>query len=200
MPSPSYEGYFQELALQNPESVCQRAGCEYDPDQQSFRLVMWGRDYIIHPGTSRIHREGKNALDVENPNYLLIIQYLLNARDIGIKNEWISEKDIPGGTTFFRGPHEIPTHMISNRFANDLKEFKSCCEQLGGTPTGMGDAGYRFRMLPRIPVALTYWIGDEDFPAEARILFDRTITRHLATDIVFLMAVSVCRRVGRYNA
>ena len=140
---------------------------------------------------------GKNTLDPENFNYLFIIQYLLRAKEIDIQNQWISEKDIPGGPTFFRGPHEIPTNLIAGRFGNDLDGFKQACEQLNGTPVDMGDAAYRFQIAPRIPVLVLYWIGDEDFPAEAKILYDKTITEHLASDIIFVLAVGVCNRLGK---
>ena len=121
---------------------------------------------------------------------------LLNSKEIAISNEWISEKDIPGGTTFFRGPHEIPTNLISLRFNNNVNEFKERCEQLHGSPLNMADAAYRFKITPRIPVAVLYWRGDDDFPAEAKLLYDRSIIELLSLDILFALAVAVCSRIG----
>lgn len=197
MPTPSYEQYFQELAKQPPESICKRAGCDYDTVQNCFHLNMWGQEHAIYPNESRIDRVGKNTLDRDNYNYLFIIQYLLNAKEIEVKDEWISEKDIPGGPTFFRGPHTVPTNLISDRFENHLEGFKRCCKELYGKPIDMGDAAFKFYITPRIPVVVLYWIGDEDFPAEAKILYDKTIIDHLATDIIFALAVLVCNRLGK---
>ena len=45
-------------------------------------------------------------------------------------------------------------------------------------------------------MAALYWCGDDEFPAEAKILYDRTITEHLATDIIYALAVGVCRRLA----
>lgn len=196
MPTPSYELYFSELSQQDPETVCKRTGCDFDDTLKRFKLSMWGRDYTIFPKEARIEEMDGETLDPENFRYLFIIQYLLKAKEIDAENEWISEKDIPGGPTFFRGPHAIPTNRITDRFGNDLQEFKARCEELGGTPIDMGDAGYRFQITPRIPIALIYWIGDEDFPAEAKILYDKTITAHLASDIIFILAVGVCAGIG----
>jgi hypothetical protein len=126
-----------------------------------------------------------------------MIHYLLNSKEIQISNEWISEKDIPGGTTFFRGPHEIPTNLISLRFSNDINEFKERCEHLDGIPLNMADATYSFKITPRIPVAVLYWRGDDDFPTESKILYDRTITEHLASDIIYALAVGICERLGK---
>ena len=110
---------------------------------------------------------------------------------------WISEKEIPGGPTFFRGPHALPTDLITKRFGNDLAAFGKRCASLKGSPLEMADAAYRFDIVPRVPVAVLYWCGDEEFPAEAKLLFDKSIARRLATDVVYALAVGVCERLGR---
>ena len=61
----------------------------------------------------------------------------------------------------------------------------------------MADAAYRFKITPRIPVAVLHWTGDDDFPAESKILYDRTITEHLASDIIYALAVGICKRLEK---
>jgi len=46
-------------------------------------------------------------------------------------------------------------------------------------------------------VAVLFWQGDEEFPTEAKLLYDATIGRHLALDIVYALAVGVCEQLGR---
>ena len=72
----------------------------------------------------------KRTQGIHDYLYLFMIHYLLQSKETELFNEWISEKDIPGGTTFFRGPHEIPTKLISLRFNNNINKFKARCEQL----------------------------------------------------------------------
>ena len=61
----------------------------------------------------------------------------------------------------------------------------------------MGDAAFRFEITPRIPVVMLYWQGDEDFGPEARILFDRSICKYLALDVIYALVVEICARVSR---
>jgi hypothetical protein len=189
--------HFQELSQQDPIDVCRRASCEYDDNNGSYILSVWGDEYRISPSQSTISCTAKNTHGIHDYFYLFVIHYLLQSKETEPSNEWISEKDIPGGTTFFRGPHEIPTGLISLRFHDNIDEFKTRCEQLHGIPLNMADAAYRFRMTPRIPVAVLYWIGDDDFPAESKILYDRTIAEHLASDIIYALAVGICDRLGK---
>jgi hypothetical protein len=188
--------YFIELAEKNPEEVCRLALCDYDPIKKGYRISVWGEDYGIYPRESQIIRLQENNPDVGHLLGLFIIYYLLRAKDMSISKEWISEKDIPGGPTFFRGPHKIPTQIIEKRYENKVEEFKEVCEQLDGIPLDMADAAYAFEITPRIPVAVQFWDKDDEFSAEAKILFDRTIAEQLAPDIVFCLTVEICRRIG----
>ncbi len=189
------KSYFESLTKLDPDDLCQKALCRYDKEKKSYTILVWGNEYTIFPQELKIEcSDGKF-----NPHelfYLFVIFYLLNLKDVKVKNEWISEKDIPGGTTFFRGPHEIPTDLISKRYKNDLKAFSEKCIELGGIELDFADAAYRFDIVPHIPIAALYWEGDDDFPPEAKILYDRTIMDHLTSDIIFSLAVQVCARIG----
>ena len=188
--------YFQELSEQNPKDVCRRTLCKYDDKNKFYTLSVWGDEYAVYPHEFKIDRMTNNFQSPHDLFYLFIIYYLLKSKEIEISNEWISEKDIPGGVTFFRGPHKIPTHLISNRYSNNIKEFRKRCEQLHGIPLDMADAAYSFKITSHISVAVLYWAGDDDFPPESKILYDKTITEHLASDILFALAVEICKKIG----
>jgi len=188
--------HFQELAKQDPADVCRRALCRYDDVKKFYTVSVWGEVYTVYPQEFKIDRIGKNVQNPHDYLNLFIIQYLLKSKEIAIGREWISEKDIPGGTTFFRGPHAIPTHLISKQYVNNIKEFRKRCEQLHGIPLDISDLAYRFEITEHIPVAVLYWEGDDEFLPEAKILYDKTITEHLAPDIIFALAVAICTILG----
>lgn len=189
--------HYQELAGMDPADVCRRALCDYNRDGGVYTLNIWDYTLRLDPGRCSIGLLDGPPIPPDDYFLLFGMHYLLTARPVDPTGEWISEKDIPGGETFFRGPHQIPTHLISDRFVNDLEALGRRCEALGGRKTDMADAAYVFEITPRIPVAMLYWTGDEDFPAEANLLFDKTLQRHLASDIVYALAVGVCKRLGR---
>jgi hypothetical protein len=43
---------------------------------------------------------------------------------------------------------------------------------------------------------LSVW-GDDEFPSESKLLFDKSITAHLALDIIYALAQEVCGRVAK---
>lgn len=191
------KGYFKELAESDPGEVCRRTACSYDAAAASYILPAWGDEYLIVPHEGRIVRRADPDSRTDDLFLLFIIYYLLRSEATVACNEWVSEKDLPGGATFFRGPHEIPTRLISECYGSDIEAFKDRCAHLLGVPLEMADAAYRFDITANIPVAVLFWAGDDEFPSEAKMLFDRTISRHLTLDIVFSLAVEVCARIGR---
>jgi hypothetical protein len=46
----------------------------------------------------------------------------------------------------------------------------------------MADRAWRIPALPRVPVALLWWDGDDEFDPRADLLFDATASHHLTTD------------------
>lgn len=189
--------HFQELAKQDPVDVCRRALCNYDDVKKFYTVSVWGDEYAIYPHKFKIECMTKNHQNPHEYFYLFIIYYLLKSKEVEISKDWISEKDIPGGPTFFRGPHEIPAHLISIKYMDDIIGFRKICEKLNGLSLDMADAAYGFKITPRIPAAVLYWKGDNEFPTETKILYDRTVTKHLTPDIIFALSVEICTRIGR---
>jgi len=189
--------FFTQLLQQDPADVCRRTGCTYDAAAGTFRLTVWGKEYVVDPRQGRISCAGPDRERLHPYFDLFVVHYLLSATEIPPAGQWISEKDIPGGPTFFRGPHEVPAHRIASRFDGDIQGFSRRCEQVGGTRLALADAAFSFAVTSRVPVAVLFWQGDEEFPTEAKLLYDATIGRHLASDIIYALAVGVCEQLGK---
>ena len=53
---------------------------------------------------------------------------------------------------------------------------------MGGQPLDLADASFRFQAFPRLAVAVLLWAGDDEFPAQARVLFDAVAGHYLPTE------------------
>lgn len=187
--------YWQVLKAADPAVLCRCGRCQYHPDSGDYTLSLWGVDYRI-----AIHRQEIINTTQGTPSHpyfnVFIVSYLLLEGDISVVGEWISEKDFPGGATFFRGPHLLPSTLITERYGNDLQDFSARCQELGGTPLSLADRAFSFTIAPEVPVAVLYWSGDADFPAEAKILFDRSLISGLQLDVVYSLGVTICHRLA----
>jgi len=188
--------HFSDLAARDPRKIIQQTHAAWDSGSREYRIKIWGCNYWVDAEHGRIRTENEGKRIFSDYMDLLIVHYLLGARNagsVGPANEWVSEKDIPGGSAFFRGPHTLPTKDIARVFGEDMDGFTAACTRLGGRPLVFADAAFTFDITPKLPVAVLLWQGDDDFGADAGLLFDKTIDRHLALDIIYALAVLVCK-------
>lgn len=188
---------FRQLGDLEIEDVCVRSGCRYERADKSYCLSFWGDEYLVNPERRTVSCLNPMRTDFHDYLPVFLVNYLIHIQEHDRGGEWISEKDLPGGATFFRGPHRIPTHLISSLFENDLEAFCRRCEQLSGSPLNMADKAYSFSPTSRLRIAVLYWQGDDDFPAAAKLLFDRSCTVGLSHDTLYALLVETCSRIAR---
>ena len=60
-----------------------------------------------------------------------------------------------------------------------LLPLRGVVEAMGGTPLPTGDVGYQVEAFACIPVRYLFWEGDDEFPAQANMLFDASATDYI---------------------
>ena len=191
--------YWDELARLNPETVCIRTMADYQVRQRAYALPILNQDYLVLPHQKEIKKfiEGGTSKeeDLTNEFTLMILFYLLKTKNIPLDRKWISEKDLLGGETFFRGPHALSVDPIEKKYGDNPEGFVEAGKALGGTPVRFGDKSIAIDVFPRIPIIYILWMGDEEFPAKAGVLFDASIGSHFTLDIIWIMLHEVSKRL-----
>lgn len=70
-------------------------------------------------------------------------------------------------------------YTLQETFTGHVEELKSACEKLGGIQMPQGDAGYILPVFPFFNIAVLFWDADDEFEAQANMLFDSNITDFL---------------------
>ena len=186
-PLTGVEKLWSDLKNLDPIDVTRRTGSRH-LDGMYIVEFMKG-EYEIDPAKSLIKAPETHPLrggELE----LLLLAYLVDAKNIDVTGRWISEKEIPGGSLFFAGPHKMPLDPIASRYGNDPGAFIERAVELGGKPLEYGDASAAFDALPRIPVAFVLWEADDEFPAEVTVMFDETVSKHIPVDVCLALVGS----------
>ncbi len=149
---------------------------------------------------------------------IVLLHYLLQADGTPPADDWCAYRDLPDGLFYaqaFANRAEIPLTeafalagaagresggpMTSGPAASDpgLVRFNAAASAIGGEPLAMADAAYAFRALPRLSLAALLWLGDDDFPTRASIVFDAAAAHYLpAEDLAGLGGVLARRLVA----
>ncbi len=103
-----------------------------------------------------------------------------------------SLKEFPNTVSKILSMREHIENPLKKTFAGHLDRLVSACEGFGGKNVKADyeapDLAYEFSGFPKVPVVLLFWDEKDEFEADAKLLFDETIIRHL--DIESIMFLS----------
>ena len=77
---------------------------------------------------------------------------------------------------------------LQELFSGKTEELIKACEALGGTLLPQGDVGYVLPVFPFLNIAVLFWDKDEEFEAQANMLFDSEITEFMHEENVVCVA------------
>ncbi len=191
--------HWEKLFSLHPTDVCNRTEAVYQPTHEGYLLGVYHLRYLILPKIRKILRLEWNDKPVEEeirPFFsLMVLVYLTEAKGVKPTHSWVSEKDLVGGSTFFRGPHQLPVKDLEDLYGRDPDAFLKAGRRLGGSEILYGDKGFALDVLPKVPLAYMLWKGDEEFSPRVGVLFDSTIQSHLPLDIIWCMVSETSYRL-----
>ena len=191
--------YWEKLSRLHPTDVCNRSEAIYHPAKEGFVLPVYQLKYLILPKLRKILRVEPNEQivdeDLSSFFHLMVFVYLIEAKETKPSHTWVSEKDLRGGSTFFRGPHSLDVAALERLYGRDPEAFLRAGRKLGGSEILYGDKGFALEVFPKVPIAYVLWKGDEEFPARIGILFDSTIQDHFTLDVIWCMVAETSRRL-----
>ena len=190
--------YWEHLKKAEPGEVCQRTMATYSPERGGYILPLLNRKYLIVPGEQKIFCLRGEFCEEETLRdyfYLMVLLYLLKAKEGEPTHTWISEKELQGGTTFFRGPHALQVEEVRAAFGKNPEAFGRAGSRLGGVALLFGDKAFALTVFPKVSLAYVLWKEDEEFPAQVTVLFDSTIQNHFSLDGIWCIVAEVSRRL-----
>jgi len=190
--------YWEDLRQKNPGEVCRRTGATYSLERKGYILPVLNQRYLILPDEQKIFCLRGDLCEEEKLRdyfYLMVLLYLLEAKEGEPSSTWISEKEIKGGTTFFRGPHALRVEDLKTALGNAPEAFGRAGKRLGGRELLFGDKAFALMVFPKIPLAYILWKGDEEFPPQITVMFDSTIQKHFALDGIWCIVAEVSQRL-----
>ncbi|MFH0844630.1 MAG: DUF3786 domain-containing protein [Pseudomonadota bacterium] len=170
----------------------------------SLSLPFLNREVIISLEPFQIsYKDSHEELPIQQQ--ILLLHYLhgaFHSNGSAIKGEWIAFQDIPDGKFYLDAFHRRAKLPMVQTFGERSELFvQLAAEIFGADPLDQGDISVVIRAFPLVPVSFIIWRGDEDFPPEGNILFDRNISDILsAEDVSWLSGMIVYPLIGMAKA
>ena len=186
---PRIEAARRELVACEAAEVARRAGLAVRNGRLDLTLLDSRYD-VGWPDLTITFRDGT---DCPEELVLLVLDYLVRADGSVPTGEWIGFQELPDGAFYRHAFQGYSGDRLVGDLAADIDRFRRAARALGGEPLPMGDAGFAFHVLPHVPLAVVWWDGNDEFPANATVLFDRVAGVYLPTDGLAILGRMLCR-------
>jgi hypothetical protein len=118
---------------------------------------------------------------------LIILHYLNTADGSPLTDRLITFKELPEGAVYYPTYVKRTIKPLLDKFADRPESLIAAAKSIGGVKAETGDFSFHLYALPRVPLTVTLWLGDEELPPEGNILFDSSITDYLPTEDITVL-------------
>ncbi|KJS21950.1 MAG: hypothetical protein VR72_07575 [Clostridiaceae bacterium BRH_c20a] len=167
----------KKLQQLSPDKISKLTLLKYDWANNCFMVDSFGHEIEISYPEGKVSLKDSDENILSLPWQLILLNYLSSSKDEPMKNELVSYRDLPHGNVFYPN---IKTHILEG-----LGKFFSNCDRntVGNVLNKLGfafiqskaDLAARAEFVPRVPVQIQFWEGEEGMPSSCQILFDRSI-------------------------
>jgi hypothetical protein len=114
--------------------------------------------------------------------------------------EWITFGSVPASHAKDKAWAGHVEEVIASHFAGNIEGLTNACVRFGGSPAaipGNHDVAFEFRFFPHYPVLLLFddAVSDENFPAQCKLLLDRTAPRYLDIESIVVLGEEFAGRL-----
>ncbi|MBN1847242.1 MAG: DUF3786 domain-containing protein [Deltaproteobacteria bacterium] len=193
----------QSLSGKDPQllSKYSKADIQANERGENFLILPFlGRFiHITWPDLAFSYQDSKDEIPIQQQ--VLMLHYLhgsFSSTGAAPTGEWISFQDVPEGRFYMDAFTRRAKDPLIKGFGHQPERMVELASKIYNISSlDYGDFSVIVNALPLVPVALVMWEGDDEFPPEGNILFDRNISGILsAEDIAWLAGMVVYPLIG----
>ncbi|MBW1987963.1 MAG: DUF3786 domain-containing protein [Deltaproteobacteria bacterium] len=173
----TYQGYLEKIRAADLSRVAAAAGVALKDG--ALCLPFLDRAYRVGP-------EGVTGPEGETPRlpvcvalFNWVLRFPASPPPPG---GWASYRDFADAAPFARAYAANVEHALARAFSGKPEELAGAVQKRGGAPPEQDypyDVAAAFAVLPNLPALVLFNDGDEDFPATAKVLWDKTAPLYL---------------------
>ena len=190
----AYRKAGERIGAADLDELCRRSGAIRNGSR--LRVSFFGERVQIRIASA----EGEPEFEPEQlplVEKILILHYLLGREHTSVKTTMVAFKNLPGASFYDPTYQKRGPKRIARRFGQNIEAFHGACGNLRWQADELGDASYHFDIFPKVKGLVVLHAEDEEFPAEANILFSGEIVNFLPLEDVAVLAGLIATRLAR---
>ena len=151
-----------------------------------------GRQTVVRKADGQILLDGRIADFGEG---LSVLDWLCDRKaDAAAAMDFCPIGSLPG---IYVGGGNLSMDMpaLSQAIHENPDGFRNACRKMGGQPQNRGDIAFLLHLFPDLPMILKFYFGDEDFPPQLTLLWDRNTLRFVRYETIYYIAGCLQKRL-----
>lgn len=185
-----------EIAKMDFPALAERFSLRYDGD--ALYITYFAREYRVDARTGEITATDAPEERLRYDTVMAIWHLFYYAKPWArVKGEFVPFRSVRRLAPFESAYVRTILKPFARAFSGKTELLHAACRKLGGRPIRQGDAGYVIDAFACMPLTVVFWDGDDEFEAQANILFDADITDFLHEETVVLVAADLTAQLER---
>jgi len=160
-----------------------------------YEIPFFNTTYTITPEmiTDADRKSASHAIAVILCKYLLLCPSQ-PSNDTSL----VTYKDFKDATPYVGGFRNTAETPIAGHFDNCLLKLEKKCLELGGQPFSTEvscQLAFKFKALPNVPIIMLFNDSDEEFPAQATLLFQKNAASYLDMECLAMIGSALAYRL-----
>ena len=191
----------KEISKKNPLHLCRLSGSHFiekDNEPNSIHIKFLNR--IISISWPDLIFSQDSGKEIKIKEKILLLHYLNNAQKEDLTGDLISYEEIPSARFYLSAFNARTRDPFIAAFGKNPDKLPVIAQELfAAQRASMGDVSVTIQALPKIPITLIIWRGDDEFSPNGTILFDSSIKNNLLSpeDISELVSMIVYPMIAK---
>ena len=165
-------------------------------DEDFLYPTLFSRRYRISRKSGDLERERAGLWEDANTHQevMTLLDLICDSRENRcLSGRWKNMADF--GRAFHQNLPENERDPFAEAFQAAPDRFHAACRALGGKPLPAGDIAYAIEVFDALPIAVQLWLGDEEFPARLRYLWDENALMYLKYETMYFARNLLLERI-----
>ncbi len=179
-------------SISDIEELCRRSGSLFVSKNniRAIQLNYLNYKYLVSlPDVTISHADSTDIVEIRDK--ILILHYLLTSSGKPLSGELISFKELGQGLAYYPTFAQRSIRPLITYFGSHPDYMLNSAAHLGGIKSAFGDFAVSIPVFSKLVITLVIWQGDEEFPPDANILFDRLALDYLPLEDLIVLCQTI---------
>jgi hypothetical protein len=178
-------------AIKDLEEMCRRSEstCQSVPGGSSIEIEYLNSAYRVTLPEGVVTT--LSATPIELRDQILILHYMAMAGGTPLSGRLVAFQELKEIAGYYPTFLKRAVEPLIDFFSPSPERLIDISLALGGRRANIGDMAVTIPAFKRVPITLVLWKGDEEFPPDAKILFDSTVQDYLPNEDIIVLCQTI---------